>query len=165
MKNKKMVIALASMLIAAGSVMPAYAQGTVDTFDARTYADTYPDLKAAFGYDAEKLLTHYLTFGKTEGRDAKAFDYKAYADAYADLKAAFGYDAEKLYNHYLTYGKAEGRTANFTEAAANALEMPTQTKTTEPAKNTAPSPNAGSVNSKTPPPGWDPAAKSADWER
>ena len=30
MKNKKIVIALASMLIAAGSVMPVYAQESVD---------------------------------------------------------------------------------------------------------------------------------------
>ena len=32
------------------------------------YADTYPDLKKAFGYDADALYNHYITYGKGEGR-------------------------------------------------------------------------------------------------
>lgn len=39
-----------------------------DTFDYRAYANVYPDLKAAYGYDAEKLYAHYVNFGKAEGR-------------------------------------------------------------------------------------------------
>ena len=42
------------------------------TFDARAYADRYPDLKAAFGYDVLALYKHYLKFGRAEGRDASA---------------------------------------------------------------------------------------------
>ena len=42
------------------------------TFDARAYADRYPDLKAAFGYDVLALYKHYLRFGRAEGRDASA---------------------------------------------------------------------------------------------
>lgn len=39
-----------------------------DTFDYRAYANVYPDLKAAYGYNAEKLYAHYVNFGKAEGR-------------------------------------------------------------------------------------------------
>ncbi len=37
-------------------------------FDAQFYADTYPDVKEAFGYDEDLLYAHYLTCGKAEGR-------------------------------------------------------------------------------------------------
>lgn len=39
-----------------------------DTFDYRAYANVYPDLKAAYGYNAQKLYAHYVNFGKAEGR-------------------------------------------------------------------------------------------------
>lgn len=39
-----------------------------DAFDYRAYANIYPDLKAAYGYNAEKLYAHYVNFGKAEGR-------------------------------------------------------------------------------------------------
>lgn len=37
-------------------------------FDAQFYADTYPDVKEAYGYDEALLYEHYLLFGKAEGR-------------------------------------------------------------------------------------------------
>lgn len=40
--------------------------GTV--FDSDYYANTYPDLKAAFGYDYNALLNHYLNYGRGENR-------------------------------------------------------------------------------------------------
>lgn len=39
-----------------------------DNFDPVFYANTYPDLKAAFGNDAKALYNHYITCGKAEGR-------------------------------------------------------------------------------------------------
>ena len=39
-----------------------------ELFDAQFYADTYPDVKEAFGYDEALLYAHYLTCGKAEGR-------------------------------------------------------------------------------------------------
>lgn len=42
------------------------ADGTV--FDSDFYANTYPDLLNAFGYDYDLLLNHYLTYGVKEGR-------------------------------------------------------------------------------------------------
>ena len=41
-----------------------------ESFDSKTYADTYADLKAAFGYDHDKLWNHYISFGKKENRKA-----------------------------------------------------------------------------------------------
>ena len=37
-------------------------------FDARRYADAYPDLKNAFGYDENQLMNHYRQYGRHEGR-------------------------------------------------------------------------------------------------
>ena len=37
-------------------------------FNAKIYADSYPDLKNAFGYDEDKLRQHYNEFGAKEGR-------------------------------------------------------------------------------------------------
>lgn len=37
-------------------------------FDAEYYANTYPDVRAAFGNDAAALYSHYITYGKAEGR-------------------------------------------------------------------------------------------------
>ena len=41
-----------------------------ELFNAVTYADRYPDLKEAFGYDPEALWEHYDTIGRYEGRIA-----------------------------------------------------------------------------------------------
>lgn len=69
MKRKKLV-AMAGMLVMLGSVLPVSAAESLETFDYVTYSDTYPDLKAAFGYDATALYNHYLIYGKAEGRVA-----------------------------------------------------------------------------------------------
>lgn len=93
--------------------------GSLDTFDYIAYADSYADVKAAFGYDKKALYEHYITCGINEGRvarfseSAENFDYIAYADRYADVREAFGYDKKALYKHYITYGINEGRIAEF----------------------------------------------------
>lgn len=43
---------------------------TIDTFNYICYADRYPDLMAAFGYDKTALYRHYITYGIREGRTA-----------------------------------------------------------------------------------------------
>lgn len=101
------------------SATPAAPQLTRQNFDYVRYADDYPDLKAAFGYNATALYNHYITYGIAEGRTVyptlasrnAEFNYVRYADDYEDLKNAFGYDANALFNHYLTYGIKEGRIA------------------------------------------------------
>ena len=51
---------------------PASTSVTKKNFDAKAYADTYPDLKAAFGYDKNALWNHYINYGKAEGRTVTA---------------------------------------------------------------------------------------------
>lgn len=87
-------------------------------FDTDAYADLYPDLKAAFGYDHELLYKHYLEYGRKEGRKIytrNIFNAKAYADRYADLKKAFGYDKVALWRHYQIFGKVERRYVEWLE--------------------------------------------------
>lgn len=43
-------------------------QGTIEEFDYTAYADRYPDLKAAFGYDRDALYAHYVNCGIKEKR-------------------------------------------------------------------------------------------------
>lgn len=47
--------------------------GTIDEFDYKAYADRYPDLKDAFGYDKNALYDHYITFGMNEMRIASSY--------------------------------------------------------------------------------------------
>ena len=47
--------------------VPSHASDT-DDFDAEYYANAYPDLKAAFGYDYNSLLNHWISYGMGEGR-------------------------------------------------------------------------------------------------
>ena len=64
--KKGKLIAIAGMVLVMGSAFPVSAAESLADFDYRTYADTYPDLKAAFGYDAAALYNHYETNGKAE---------------------------------------------------------------------------------------------------
>jgi len=85
-------------------------------FDAAAYSKFYPDLQKAFNGDAEKLKTHYKTYGLKEGRTPCGatlptckFDAVAYSSYYPDLQKAFNGDADKLKNHYINNGINEGR--------------------------------------------------------
>ena len=68
--KKGKLIAIVGIALAMGSAFPVSAAESLADFDYQTYADTYPDLKAAFGYDAAALYNHYETNGKAEGRVA-----------------------------------------------------------------------------------------------
>lgn len=100
----------------AGGYSPAVYNGAKSEieglcFDAKYYADTYSDLKAAFGYDSAKLLNHWKTFGIKEGRGASPIlDLKYYMANNADLRKAFGNtNYTRGYQHFLEYGYAEFR--------------------------------------------------------
>lgn len=41
---------------------------SAEGFDHVSYADTYPDVKAAFGYNKNALYRHYVDHGRAEGR-------------------------------------------------------------------------------------------------
>lgn len=80
-------------------------------FDAHFYADKYPDLKNAFGYDQDKLFNHWMTSGINEGRSSSTnFDLSYYLHSNPDLVAAFGgSNYRQAYNHYIISGHSEGR--------------------------------------------------------
>ncbi len=111
-------------LVAHAAEAPATAQTqtlkqTVDAkvaaqvFDAKYYAETYPDVVAVLGNDPVKLLNHYINNGIKEGRDASAtFNVSFYALTNPDLSAAFGENMGAYINHYVTHGMAEKRIAS-----------------------------------------------------
>lgn len=81
-------------------------------FNPTYYANTYADLKKAFGTDSKKLFSHFCNNGMMEGRIAcSTFNVNAYKNRYADLRNAFGNNLPKYYAHYIQCGKAEGRIA------------------------------------------------------
>lgn len=49
--------------------------GTIDEFNYTDYANRYPDLKTAFGYDKIALYDHYITYGINEKRIAKSLKF------------------------------------------------------------------------------------------
>lgn len=80
-------------------------------FDPAYYLAKYPDLKSAYGDDANKALSHFVKYGMKEGRQGSAeFEVNAYKAKYKDLKDAFGDNLPKYYIHYILAGKSEGRT-------------------------------------------------------
>ena len=94
-------------------------------FDAQFYAQSYPDVVAVVGTDANWLYLHYVLAGKAEGRLPYApgsagvpaastgdFDAAYYAARYPDVAVAFGYDPVLLKMHYDLCGKNEGRFPN-----------------------------------------------------
>lgn len=81
-------------------------------FDPIYYANKYSDLKKAFGTNANKLFSHFISNGMKEGRQAiSTFNVTVYKNRYADLRKAFGNDLPAYYRHYIQFGKKEGRSA------------------------------------------------------
>ena len=94
--------------------------------DAPYYNGRYADLKNAFNGDARRLMDHWVTYGRFEGRApntsvsdtgrqkaiAANLDTKFYANKYGDLRNAFGYDADGLYQHWMNFGIKEARIPN-----------------------------------------------------
>lgn len=81
-------------------------------FDPVYYAEKYPDIMKAFGYNGKKLFTHFLTYGMKEGRQAiSTFNVHVYKKNYADLQKAFVNNLPAYYKHYIKHGKKEKRKA------------------------------------------------------
>lgn len=93
-----------------GSTCLSSSQAKKVLFSAVYYANLYPDLKAAFGYDEGKLWRHYNQHGIREGRSASPiFDPVFYLKNNPDLQQAFKNDYVSAYNHWVRYGCSEGR--------------------------------------------------------
>ena len=93
-----------------GSALNVSAAELKDIFDAKYYADSYADLKEAFGYDEGQLYNHFITCGLKEGRNmSPILNVVAYREAYGDLSAAFGDNWDAYVNHFVTLGASEMR--------------------------------------------------------
>ena len=78
--------------------------------DIQYYADQNPDLKVAYGYDEQLLVSHFIAYGIKEGRPSSpTFQLKYYVDTNPDLQKAFGNDYLSAYNHFANYGCQEYR--------------------------------------------------------
>lgn len=110
--GRRIGIVAAAGTVALGSICYTQAAGTgIETiFDEHYYADMYPDLKEAYGYDREALLEHFMTYGLSEGREMnEMIDIVKYREKYQDLQDAFGDDWDAYVAHYLSYGAMEHR--------------------------------------------------------
>lgn len=68
-KNRKRLLTAVLAMAAAGVMLftPVKAEAA-GKFDPAYYAAAYPDVAAAVGMDANALYTHYISFGRLEGR-------------------------------------------------------------------------------------------------
>ncbi len=115
---KGFAVLAAAATIMLGSSMDVAAAGVRDVFDAAYYADSYADLKTAFGYDETALYNHYITCGLKEGRCASpVLNVAQYRKNYEDLNQAFGDNWDAYVDHYMNFGIAEGRTSGVMSAA------------------------------------------------
>jgi Ca2+-binding RTX toxin-like protein len=86
----------------------SYVSTAIDPF---AYIASHSDLIAAFKLDAAAGASHYVNWGRTEGRGI-TFDVNIYLAKYSDLRAAFGNDTVAATKHYIAYGFAEGRSVD-----------------------------------------------------
>lgn len=101
------ILAIALLFV---SAMEVNAAGLQDIFDAEYYAEEYPELYDAYGYDEDALYQHFITYGLDEKHCmSPILDVVEYREMYADLDAAFGDNWDAYVNHWYTYGIVEGR--------------------------------------------------------
>ena len=108
-----------------------------EAFDVQSYYNEYPDLRAAFGTDLASYYSHYLMYGKKEGRHATGcsklkgaatkaggvdyapvYDPEYYLSRNGDVEKAFTkstyggvtmVDDSAVLRHFINYGMSEGR--------------------------------------------------------
>ena len=107
-------------------------------FDPTYYANTYADLKKAFGTNEAKLLKHFVQYGMKEQRQACAwFNVQTYKNNYVDLQKAYGNNWKSYYLHYINYGYKENRKG--VSLNTNVVKASTSTTTTtKPATTSKP---------------------------
>lgn len=81
-----------------------------EVFNWQDYLARYPDLREAGLKTEQDAITHWLTYGINERRQASpGFSIQAYLDANPDVKAATSDSALVGIAHFVMYGRAEGR--------------------------------------------------------
>lgn len=107
---KRLLCVATASVVLLSSELSTNAAGLKDIFCAEYYAEQYPDLKAAFGYNEKALYQHFLTYGIKEGRVMNPIiDIVKYRECYEDLQAAFDDDWDAYVKHYFEYGINERR--------------------------------------------------------
>ncbi|MDE6685734.1 MAG: hypothetical protein K2K17_00260, partial [Lachnospiraceae bacterium] len=112
------ILLAVTLSISVGSIQgyAATARTVRDIFDAKYYADTYPDVYELFGYNWEMLYNHFMTQGIYEGRCASTLlDVAQYRRENPDLDAMFKNDWDAYVAHYFTRGIYEGRDPGVTD--------------------------------------------------
>lgn len=145
-KSRKNVIAALgfSLCLASASITANAATLSTSVFDPSYYYNSNPDLQAAYGYDENALLNHYLTFGLKEGRSGSAeFNAATYKNNYSDLSQTFGNDYLSYCYHYMNFGKTEGR--NAASPQGNVTSQASTTTTTASTTATVTAPLSGTV--------------------
>ena len=93
-------------------------------YDYNYYISKYPDIKAAYGDDADAALKHFVNYGMNEGRQAcESFNVYSYAYKYPDLRKVYRNNLKSYYTHYINYGKKEGRVAVGTSTLQNPITV------------------------------------------
>ncbi len=107
---QKVLMAGTAATVLFASTFSSSAAGLKDIFDAKYYADNNADLKAAYGYDEEKLYKHFVEHGLKENRKlSPILNVAEYRKAYKDLDAAFGDNWDAYVQHFLETGAYEKR--------------------------------------------------------
>jgi hypothetical protein len=101
-----------------------------DMFDWIDYANKYPDLKKAYGYNKEKLYAHYIHYGIAEGRIA-TFTGK-YANVNEDILAAY---FPEDYQYKVTSTDSEYTLGSSSSSGSSVSGNSTDTGTTEIIQN------------------------------
>ena len=87
-------------------------------FDVDYYIGKYSDIRKAYGADVDGILSHFVSYGLSEGRRGNnEFNVYAYANRYGDLQSVFGSDLKSYYLHYIDFGKNEGRSGAGTDTS------------------------------------------------
>ncbi len=116
-----------TLSISVGSIQgnAASARTVRDIFDAKYYANTYPDVYELFGYNWEMLYTHFMAQGIYEGRCASTLlDVAQYRRENPDLDAMFKNDWDAYVAHYFTRGIYEGRDPGVSDEPAMMETIP-----------------------------------------
>lgn len=92
-------------------------------YDYSYYINAYGDLRNAFGNNPNAAISHFVNYGMSEGRQAKAtFNVVSYRNQYSDLRQAYGWNnLRAYYEHYMNWGIKEGRAGTGCSTLKNPL--------------------------------------------
>ena len=84
------------------------------------YADTYSDLKDAFGYDANSLYNHYSTYGRNEGRRLAQYISSDTYNNSKDITIYAGWKINRINVYYhVNGGTLQSNNSSFSTSGGN----------------------------------------------